>query len=199
MIPKRMQAAYNQIAPQYATINAAMPQALIEHAARFLRLTGPTAGILDAGGGAGRDMAWFEHQGVQVTGLDLSGGMLRHARRQVQGHVLHMDMRHLALRTGSYDGMGCTASLLQLPKHMVPSALLEFHRVLRPGGVLFLAVQEGTGEHWERTPDGTVERLFVRYTAQEMVHVLTKYGFTMHEQVTDQAGARHWLQCLATA
>ncbi len=199
MVTKRMQAAYDQIASQYAKINGAMPEPLIALAGRFLSLTGHNPRIVDVGCGAGRDMAWFEHQGVQVTGMDLSGGMLHQARLQVQGHLLQMDMRHLAFRTASYDGLWCTASLLHLPKPTVPTALVEFRRVLRPGGVLFLAVQEGTGEHWERSPYGTVDRLFARYTSEEMVHLLTKYGFTIHEQAADTAGVRHWLQFLATS
>ncbi len=198
MTTKRMQGAYDAIAAQYAVINAAMPQALMNAAARFLTLAGPSARVLDVGCGAGRDMAWFERHGVPVTGIDLSRGMLLQARSQVQGQLLQMDMRRLAFRAASYDGVWCSASLLHLPKDEVPTTLAEFGRVLRPKGVLFLAVQEGTGEQWERGPYGAVDRLFARYSPAEMTTLLSGGGFTVHEQASDEAGTRRWLQFVAT-
>jgi len=61
-------------------------------------------------------MAWFESQGLTVTGIDLSTGVLAYARGQVRGNLLAMNMTHLGFRTAHFDGAWCCASLLHVPK-----------------------------------------------------------------------------------
>lgn len=78
-------AAYDRIAALYAKRNAAMPEDLAAMATRFLELVRPDTEILDAGCGAGRDMAWMEAWGAQIIGIDLSAGMLAETRQRVHG------------------------------------------------------------------------------------------------------------------
>jgi hypothetical protein len=51
------QLSKQMIAADFAQRNAAMPPALVDLGARFLALAGSAARVLDAGCGAGRDMA----------------------------------------------------------------------------------------------------------------------------------------------
>jgi len=191
-------AAYDRIAPLYAQRNAAMPEELAAIASQFLALVGPEAALLDVGRGTGRDMAWMEARGVVVTGIDLSTGMLAEARRQVRGLLLQMDMRHLTFPDGRFDGIWCTASLLHLLKLDAPDALREMRRVLVDGGILFLGLQEGTGEGWEVGPyDVPVERFFARYRVAEVEEMLAQTGFVTLEYGSTDAGNRRWLQFLA--
>ncbi len=198
-VGRRIGAAYDRIAADYAVRNAAMPSDLLALGVRFLTLVGPGARILDAGCGAGRDMAWLEGQGAVVTGIDLSRGMLAQARPGTRGNLVRMDLRRLALRSGRFRGVWCMASLLHVPKADAPDALRELRRVLAPGGALCLGLQEGEGEAWERVPYGTVERLFARYTPEEVEALLDRAGFTVREWHANRAGARRWLQFLAAA
>ncbi len=159
----RMAEAYDQLADDYAVVNAVMPPHLIEFGHRFLSLTGAHARIIDIGCGAGRDMAWLEAQGAVVIGIDLSPGMLAQARSRVRGDLMRMDMRRLDFPTGHFQGAWCMASLLHLPKHEALGVLGEIRRVLVPGGVLHLSLQEGDGEGWETAPyraERPVERFF---------------------------------------
>jgi len=199
MTAERVAAAYDRIAADYAVINAAMPPTLAELATRFLARLGPDARVLDVGCGAGRDMAWMEARGATVTGIDLSTGMLTRAREIVQGELLGMDMRHLDLPDGHFDGVWCCVSLLHLPKTQAPIALAEMRRVLVPGGTLYLGVQEGEGEAWESAPYGSVERLFARYTSPGAETLLSNAGYAVIERGSSTAGARRWLNFLATA
>src|SRR5262245_11152044 len=112
----RVQRAYDQIAELYASRNNAMAGNLLALAERLRRHVGPAGRIIDLGCGAGRDMAWFESQGQRVTGADLSAGMLAQARRIADGDLLMMDMRRLAFRPASFDGVWCCAAILHLPK-----------------------------------------------------------------------------------
>jgi len=196
---ERIAAAYDHIAADYAVINAAMPPNLAELATRFLARLGPDARVLDVGCGAGRDMAWMEARGATVTGIDLSTGMLARAREIVQGELLEMDMRHLDLPGGHFDGVWCCASLLHLPKTQAPIALTAMRRVLVPGGTLYLGVQEGEGQVWESAPYGSVERLFARYTSPEAEMLLSNAGYAVIKRGSSPAGARRWLNFLATA
>ena len=196
-ISDRIRAAYDRIAADYAALNAAMPRESMDAGTRLLGLAGAGAQLLDAGCGAGRDMAWLEAQGAQMIGVDLSRGMLAQARQITRGPLAQMDLRRLAFRDGRFDGVWCAASLLHLPKAEAPAALREVHRVLRPEGLLHLSIQEGEGERWESNPYGTVERLFARYSAEAAATLLDDAGFTVLDLVVNDAGSRRWLTFLA--
>jgi ubiquinone/menaquinone biosynthesis C-methylase UbiE len=200
MTTSRMQAVYDQIAEQFAGANANMPPDLIVAADQFLNLIKPGALILDLGCGAGRDMAWFENQGATVVGSDLSAGMLAQARIRVRGKLVQSDMRRLPFQRGCFQGVWCCAALLHLSKTDTPRALAEAHRVLVPAGALFLSIQEGMGEGWERTAryGEPIERFFARYRAEEMTALLVESGFEIHDHTADSAGSRHWLNFMAT-
>ena len=144
-------------------------------------------------------MAWFEAQGATVTSIDLSAGMLAVARRTADGPLLMMDMRALAFRSASFDGAWCCASLLHLPKSEAPQALRAIRRVLKPGGMLMLCIQEGA---FEGRNGGYVEgvmRFFARYTEEEMKVMLTQSQFTVVTIEKDQVKQRIWLAFVCIA
>jgi ubiquinone/menaquinone biosynthesis C-methylase UbiE len=197
----RMQAVYDQIAEEFAGVNANMPPELTADAELFLDLVGPGTHVLDLGCGAGRDMAWLENRGTTVVGSDLSVGMLAQARHRARGSLVQADMRRLPFQTGCFQGVWCCAALLHLPKVDAPCALGEVHRVLTPGGALLLAVQEGIEEGWERTTryGAPIERFFARYRTEEMTTLLVESGFAIHDHTAKSAESRHWLNFIATA
>lgn len=199
MTSARIAAAYDRIAADYAVRNAAMSESLLDLGNRFLALLGSTAHILEVGCGPGRDMAWLESGGGLVTGIDLSIGMLAQARIRVRGPLLQMSMDRLAFATGQFDGVWCIASLLHLAKTEAPGAVREMRRVLRPGGVLALSIQEGDGEVWESGPYGHVERLFARYAPEEAEALLASAGFAIHERGRNGAVRPGWIEFLAIA
>jgi ubiquinone/menaquinone biosynthesis C-methylase UbiE len=110
------------------------------------------------------------------------------------------DMRKLPFEVGSVDGIWCNASLLHLPKSDSPAALLEFKRILKPNGILFLAVQEGEGEHLEtREVYGENQRFFARYGVSEMTEMLKVAGFEILENHEHESRDRIWIRFLARA
>jgi SAM-dependent methyltransferase len=56
------------------------------------------------------------------------------------------DMRHLPVADGSVGGLLAFYAVIHLRRTALPGALLEFRRVLRPGGRLLLSAHEGEGE-----------------------------------------------------
>lgn len=197
-ITRHMRAAYDRLVDAYASRNDAMPDALIPLAHRFMRGVVPNGHVLDVGCGTGRDMAWFENRGITVTGIDLSMAMLQFARHRVAGNLLNMDMCLLGLRDACFDGVWCCASLLHVPKSMALGALQGFRRVLKPGGMLAVVVQEGAGEAWEDSYVDGVSRFFARYRADELERILGRAGFGTIETEVCPGRKRTWLSCTCT-
>jgi ubiquinone/menaquinone biosynthesis C-methylase UbiE len=191
---------YEQIAPTYAQVSAIMHENLIAFAEKFIHLLELEAHILDVGCGPGRDMAWFESHNINVTGVDYTQAMLEIARAKVRGSLVQADMRKMPFEAGSVDGIWGNASLLHLPKTDAPAALLEFKRILKPNGILFLAVQEGEGEHLEtREVYGENQRFFARYGVSEMTEMLKVAGFEILENHEHESRDRIWIRFLARA
>jgi SAM-dependent methyltransferase len=94
--------------------------------------------ILDAGCGDGRNSFWLERHGFYVVAADISRTALeiasRRAERDCHNRVVFIqeDIANLRL-IGPFDCVLCADTLGQLEKP--ETAIAEFHRVLRPGGV----------------------------------------------------------------
>ena len=107
--------------------------------------------VLDAGCGPG---AYFESliaRGAEITGIDGSAEMLRHARTQF-GDDVRLFEHDLAepldfLDDDSFDVVIC-ALMIHYLADPVPM-LREFHRVLRPNGHLIVSTQHPTTD-WIR-------------------------------------------------
>ena len=191
-----MRAAYDRIAPVFAERVRGSRQSLERFAEQFAARVGAGAPVLDLGCGPGWDTARLEELGARAVGGDLSGAMLELAREVTDRPLVQLDIAKLPFRDGSFAGVWCIASLLHAPKAEVPAALAEMRRVMRPGGLLALAMQEGDGEEWNGGHVDGVLRFFARYSAEEMAGLLGGSGFRVLRQEREQAG-RWWLRYLA--
>lgn len=199
-VARKNQLAYDEIAPTYAQYKSdTMAENLLALAQKLVAHSRSGSHLIEVGCGVGRDMAWFEAQDLQVTGVDLSSGMLAIARRFVRGGLSLMDMRQLAFVDEQFDGAWCCASLLHLPKTEAPRALREMRRVLKPASLMILSIQAGAGEGWEGGYVEGVKRFFARYSAQEMTQLLTASRFVVQVVQEAQAGKRQWLGFVAQA
>ncbi|TDQ50257.1 class I SAM-dependent DNA methyltransferase [Actinorugispora endophytica] len=104
----------------------------------------PGARVLDVGCGTGLPTSrQLADAGCEVTGIDISPGMLDIARRNVpKARFLRFDMIDLAAERDRYDAVVAFFSLLHLPRARIPDALESIHRVLVPGGRFCLAMVE---------------------------------------------------------
>jgi ubiquinone/menaquinone biosynthesis C-methylase UbiE len=101
--------------------------------------------VLDVGCGPGRTTGLLAEQGLRVTGIDLSPGMIEVARRDHPDLDFRVGtMTALELADASVSGVVSWWSIIHLPRDVVPRAFAEFYRVLAPGGVLLLGFHVGT-------------------------------------------------------
>ncbi|MET7900006.1 methyltransferase domain-containing protein [Streptomyces sp. NPDC005355] len=124
-------------------------------AGRWLAETlSPGSRVLDVGCGTGLPTArQLVEAGHEVTGIDISPGMLKLARDNVPGATFHhVDIVDLRVggrcgpggsrEIGPFDGIAAYFSLLLLPRPEIPYALRALHAVLKPGGLLGLGMVE---------------------------------------------------------
>jgi len=122
------------------------PEAVREADARLLgapeRLRG--AQVLEVGCGAASCSRWLARQGAHPVGLDLSSGMLRHARKLAEQTetpvpLVQAGAEQLPFADSSFD-LACSA-FGAVPFVANPAAVMsEVARVLRPGGRWVFAV-----------------------------------------------------------
>ena len=175
---------YDEHAEEYAEAGAGHND--FNHIHSFAALL-PTSGkVLDMGCGPGRHADLLAKEGLQVTGLDFSEGLLSVARKRfpllefVQG-----DFLSLPFENGSFDGVWANTSLLHLETiEEVQTALGEAYRVLKSRGVIHILVKAQVGA--EKTAvvgdrlSGGHERFFQYFQVEEMKELLEVAGFSLH-------------------
>jgi demethylmenaquinone methyltransferase/2-methoxy-6-polyprenyl-1,4-benzoquinol methylase len=97
--------------------------------------------VLEVGVGTGKNLPYYDYTRVQLTGVDLSEGMLRRAsalatRRDFPADLRQMDAEHLDFPNGTFDAVVHTFVLCSVPH---PAEVLqEIVRVLKPNGRLLM-------------------------------------------------------------
>jgi demethylmenaquinone methyltransferase/2-methoxy-6-polyprenyl-1,4-benzoquinol methylase len=137
LAPDAVQRMFDRIAPVYDVMNRTMTAGLDRRWRRITAETVVTSGddVLDACCGTGDLAIAATRRGGKVTGLDFSQRMLERARRKapelewIEGDVLTMPFAD-----GSFDAVSVGFGVRNVDD--LAAALLEFRRVLRPGGRL---------------------------------------------------------------
>jgi ubiquinone/menaquinone biosynthesis C-methylase UbiE len=104
-------------------------------------LPGTPLKVLDVGCGTGAMGLLFAGMGHQVTGVDLSEGMMAKAREKACAQKLSIELKtgdaeHLPFNDGSFDVVVNRHLLWTLPHPQI--ALKEWNRVLKNGGVVLI-------------------------------------------------------------
>ncbi|WP_116504912.1 class I SAM-dependent methyltransferase [Micromonospora sp. B006] len=139
-------AAYDTVAEDYARLLPDVVEPPLDRAllTAFAEMVGPGRPVLEVGCGTGRVTAHLHRLGLDISGVDLSPGMVAVARRTYPDLRFEVgSLTELTAPDGSLAGLVSWYSLIHLPPELLPEVFAGFHRVLVPGGHLLLAVKAG--------------------------------------------------------
>lgn len=127
---------------------------------RELTVGAPGRRALDVGTGTGQLAMYLAGAGFDVTAVDLSESMILHARRNASSRGLDIDFRagdaeSLGFEDDAFHVVVSRNLLWTLPNP--EKAILEWRRVLKPGGRL--VISDG---HWENTTWRRFHRLALK-------------------------------------
>jgi ubiquinone/menaquinone biosynthesis C-methylase UbiE len=158
----------------------------------------PGRRVLDLGCGPGRDVEWLQELGYDVTGVDLSSGMLAEGRRRLpDARFVRGDIGSLPLATSSLDGIWSCSAFVHLDHRQGARALGEIARSLRAGGALYLGLEQGAGQEW-RTIPGAGRRLFQYWQPEEIASAVEEVGLTVSGQYVEHVDRFAFLTTHAT-
>lgn len=109
----------------------------------FVRDVAPGIDLLDVGCGIGFWTEQFARRGARVTACDLTDRACQLTRQRLAFAGLQADVRNgnaeaLPFADGSFTHVNCQGVIHHTPN--TAQCLVEFHRVLRPGGTLCVSV-----------------------------------------------------------
>lgn len=147
-----VRASYDSAAEGYAELfqdglaRHVQMRALLAMFAELVReVDGP---VLDVGCGPGHLTAHLQGLGLEVAGVDLSPAMIAIARRDHPDLSFTVgSMEALDVSDASLGGVLSSFSIVHTADDELPAVAAEFHRVLRPGGVVLVAFHVGEGAH----------------------------------------------------
>ncbi|WP_433967310.1 class I SAM-dependent methyltransferase [Tunturiibacter gelidiferens] len=156
----------------------------------------PGSRVVDIGAGSGRDLKAMLLGGFDPIGLDGSPVLAKMAEEFSGVRCLVMRFEDLAFEN-QFDGAWACASLLHLPKKVLPSVLKRLRSALKSDASFYISMILGVGE--ESLPDG---RFFAFYSQSELHAILEKSGFSIEETwISDDSISKErntrWLNIIA--
>jgi ubiquinone/menaquinone biosynthesis C-methylase UbiE len=120
----------------------------------------PGGTVLDAACGTGKYFVMVLDAGRRVVGTDQSTGMLARARARFPAVPLErVGLQELDF-TGEFDAVMCVDAMENIPPEDWPKVVGNLARALRPGGQLYLTVEEVDDQELERAlADATAQGL----------------------------------------
>lgn len=142
--------------------------------------------ICDMGCGPGQIARYLHDMGANACGIDLSPGMIDHARSLNPG-IDYQTGDMLALTgvpDGAFAAVAAFYSIIHIPHDSIMTALCELYRVLQPSGTLLVSFHLGSEtRHFDELWGSPVDLDFCFFEREEMRRWLTEAGFTVTEAI----------------
>jgi len=190
--------SYDEIAGKYVTEQYA-DDPNTDSRDRFVKLLPEGARVLDAGCGGGQDSAAFDAAGFNIIGVDSSIRMVELSAALVPtGTFIHGGLLDVELEWGSFDGVWCARVFHHVPIAEQGEFVKRLHRLLKPGGSLYLSVKLGQEEHDDETwnlEEGGTKTLVKTLGAGSWPAILSDNGFEVIEKRAWEVG--DWVEAYA--
>lgn len=180
--------SYDQIVEEYAEKNfheldhKPKDRELLDRLVAEVNSLGP---ICDMGCGPGEVARYLKDRGADALGVDLSPKMVEKARQLSPDIRFSVgDMTHLEVADNTWGGIAAFYSIIHIPRNSVVDALRELKRVLKPGGLLLLAIHLGSGTlHLDDWLGKKVSIDTYFFTSEEMKGYLTATGLVIEDVI----------------
>ena len=193
----RARRTYDTVAVDYAQAFPDLAAETSDDRALIDDFAGRTSGsgpVLDLGCGTGRVAAHLTSLGLKTVGMDLSGGMLREARRLHPSlPVVIGSVTRLPFANDAAAGLLAWYSIIHTAPRDLPVVLAGFVRVLAVGAPVLLAFQCGQGERLDRTGafGHDVQRTNYRHDVRYVSALLDDLGVSTTDSVVRAPVAVH--------
>ncbi len=139
--------------------------------------------VCDIGTGPGQVARYLHERGAKVCGIDLAPEMIERARRLNPGIEFRQgNMFALEIADETFAGITAFYALVNIPRVDIVRALRELRRVLKPGGLFFLAFHIGDHVlHRDEWWGCKVSLDFYFFRPDEMAGYLKSAGFEIEE------------------
>lgn len=202
-IKKNLASTYDGLA-DYWGIDKTLHDWGEEHLVDFARRVKKSGNrnVLDLGCASGYQSKILADLKLSVVGLDLSSKMIKNARKKVPNAKFVVgDMTKMPFKASQFAGVYARASLLHVPKNLVPRVLADVNRILASSGLFYLAIKEGDFEgNVKDVRHGVdVDRFFSFFGVQEIRKLLKDAKFSILElsKYRRKGGSTTWIQILA--
>ena len=139
------------------------------------------AAVLDIGCGAGVPVARALSERFNVTGVDISDGMIELARANVQaGRFIRADIMSVAFDPSTFDAITAFYSIFHIPRGEHPVLFQQIHEWLRPGGYLLCLLPRYDEETYLDEFFGST-MYWSSYAVEDYERQLTEVGFDILE------------------
>ena len=158
----------------------------------------PRGQILEVCTGGGRDVSRLMGIGFDYEGVDVSSKLVELAKsNNPDAKIRHVPyIYNLPYLADSFEGIWSSATLLHVPESKLPYALYEMRRVLRPNGVAFISIKEGSGKailEEDIIDDQKMERFFWYYQEGEFATQLEDTRLEVLKVHHHPIGHTNWL------
>src|SRR5262245_4624230 len=125
----------------------------------------PALKILDAGCGTGYNLHHYAAAGHTVYGFDIAADAVAGVQRRGMTRLVQASVTDIPFRAETFDIVFSFDVICQIPPSTNDQAIAEMHRVLKPGGLLFVRVP---AFEWLRSSHDADLHTFHRFTLPEL-------------------------------
>ncbi len=149
--------------------------------------------VLEVAAGPGWDADVMEARGLNVRRTDISEGFIAvQAKRGKRVERLEVIGNELG---GPHEGLVALYMVQHVPRPLVDGVIARVAAALVPGGLLLFSFQPGGGERVEAEPTGDYH--IVIWTRDEMIAILTRHGFEIVWDRTQDGREARWVTLVA--